>query len=481
MGGKQSSFRNPDFTWQPSPLDTTFQLQTEYRMQASPMSPKPLGPRQHYLASPMSPRSVMSGHTPFLNDVDEAYKLPESGKTTPWQTAMNATLLLCGAGVLSIPYAIGQGGVLMGAFLLLLAGVCCWTAVLIGNLMQTAQVCVGEYAVPRESVDWPFLGYLAFGEAGRGLCSFVFVCELWFLMLSYLVTNGINLNIVFPHIFSRTGGIVFSGVLSFLLLFPSPKILSYASATGVISSVVAVVSLAWSAAAMKEWEIEESGMIWIAPSSVAEAIGILQFCFVAHSAFPTVWRNMEDTKYFSGSMCQAFAFTGMFYFIVGLGAYVVYGSVAEPSFMENLGRDLSMKPLPGLNFLYLVASFCFALNLQFSFPLFAAGLVVTTEAWVGLSNGSVFFRTCWKVLLMTVATLLAVLMRNCMQSIVSLTGSFCATFTCLLMPLVFSWKINHMSLIARMIAAVGVVYGTYILFYGTYTNVVNIVGSVLSG
>ena len=71
MGGKQSSFRNHDFNWQASPLDTTFQLQTEYRMQASPMSPKPLGPRQHYLASPMSPRSVMSGHTPFLDDVDK--------------------------------------------------------------------------------------------------------------------------------------------------------------------------------------------------------------------------------------------------------------------------------------------------------------------------------------------------------------------------------------------------------------------------
>eukprot|EP00450_Noctiluca_scintillans_P023803 CAMPEP_0194524050 /NCGR_PEP_ID=MMETSP0253-20130528/59096_1 /TAXON_ID=2966 /ORGANISM="Noctiluca scintillans" /LENGTH=461 /DNA_ID=CAMNT_0039368641 /DNA_START=14 /DNA_END=1399 /DNA_ORIENTATION=+ len=446
----------------------SFALQTQHRIQASSPIPSPSPALQSPLRSEM--------FAPLLESEQE----PDTWrKTTLWQTTVNATLLLCGAGVLSIPYAIGQGGVCIGFILILLAGVCCWTSILIGNLMRDMPPYADKYSEPQESMDWPFLGFVACGKVGRSCCSFIFMCELWFLMLSYLVTNGINLNVVFPSVFSRARGIVFSGVLSLILLFPSPKMLSYASITGIISAVVAVASLAWSAAAMPAWEVEESSIVWVQTSKVAEAVGILQFCFVAHSAFPTVYRNMEDTKKYSKAMSWSFAFSGLFYFLVGFGAYFVYGSSARPSFMMNLGRDVHLQPLLGLGFLYTVASFCFAVNLQFSFPLFAAGLVATSEALLGIS-GRVILGVCWKIVLMIVTTFLAYVMRNCMQSVVSLTGTFCATFTCLLLPFFFSLRICSMSRCSQVAAAVGIVYGLWILTYGTYTNVVNIVNTIVS-
>eukprot|EP00404_Azadinium_spinosum_P038298 CAMPEP_0180653588 /NCGR_PEP_ID=MMETSP1037_2-20121125/54177_1 /TAXON_ID=632150 /ORGANISM="Azadinium spinosum, Strain 3D9" /LENGTH=55 /DNA_ID=CAMNT_0022679671 /DNA_START=8 /DNA_END=172 /DNA_ORIENTATION=- len=52
--------------------------------------------------------------------------------------------------------------------------------------------------------------------------------------------------------------------------------------------------------------------------------------------------------------------------------------------MANLGRDLDLKPIPGMAFLYIAASSCFWINVQSSFPLFACGLLDAAEHGLGI-------------------------------------------------------------------------------------------------
>merc|ERR1740121_2303363 len=158
--------------------------------------------------------------------------------------------------------------------------------------MKASQPYAKALKVPANAVDWPFLGFIAMGDAGRALCSFVFVFELWFVLLAYLVANGINANIIFPSVPNEVG-IVMSGVMAFILLFPSAKMLSYFSIFGILSTVSAVGSLAWSAGAMPKWDIQ-NGITWLEVGGLPASIGIIQFCFVAHSAFPTMYRSMKD-------------------------------------------------------------------------------------------------------------------------------------------------------------------------------------------
>merc|ERR1711918_198958 len=98
-------------------------------------------------------------------------------------------------------------------------------------------------------------------------------------------------------------------------------------------------------------------------------------------------------------MTRSFIFAGLFYCIVGLIAFAVYGSYAQDSFMKNLGRDLDLRPIPGKAFLYIICSACFFINLQATFPLIAMGLIASSEEALGITaNRSL--RIVWKALFM---------------------------------------------------------------------------------
>jgi hypothetical protein len=305
------------------------------------------------------------------------------------------------------------------------------------------------------------------------LVTTVFVTEVWFILVSYLVANGINVNIVFPAV-SRAQGISLCGALSFLLLFLSPKLLAYGSFFGILAAFCAVASLAWSAGAMPQWFTEEHEIVWFQFKSLPEALGIIQFCVVAHSCFPSMYRNMEDKKQYGSAMRNGFIIAALFYVSIGGFAYFVYGSSAQPSFMLNLGRDLTLKPLPGYNFLYIVASACYAINLQSSFPLFANALISPTERWLGIAKSSLAVRAAWRFIFMAGTTVLAVVLRDCVDSIVSFTGCLCSTFTCMILPLAFAWKLCKFSSSMKVATVLALAYSAYILLYGTFVNVANI-------
>eukprot|EP00746_Dinoflagellata_sp_MGD_P020892 gnl/MRDRNA2_/MRDRNA2_14871_c0_seq1.p1 gnl/MRDRNA2_/MRDRNA2_14871_c0~~gnl/MRDRNA2_/MRDRNA2_14871_c0_seq1.p1 ORF type:complete len:161 (-),score=10.92 gnl/MRDRNA2_/MRDRNA2_14871_c0_seq1:678-1124(-) len=143
--------------------------------------------------------------------------------------------------------------------------------------------------------------------------------------------------------------------------------------------------------------------------------------------------------------------------------------------MENLGRNLLNQPIPGMSFLYLVATFCFAVNLQCSFPIFATALMAPSEICLGIQNSNVVVRILWKAVFMLGTTALGIVLKDCMSEVQSLTGCFCSTFTCLLMPLVFSLRMCKIGRSIRFVTILAILYGLYVLLYGTYSNVLHII------
>lgn len=394
-----------------------------------------------------------------------------ASKTTLNETTVNASLTLIGCGVQGIPYAFGQAGAVSGAMLLLIAGICCWTAILLGRLMGATKPLALEHGLSDDGHDWPFLGFAAFGDAGRAFCSAVFVSELWFCLVALLVINGINLNLIFPKLLTVAQGIIWSGVVSFLLLFPSAKLLAYFSVFGILSTVLAVGSLIWSAEAMTTWQMQVEVDI-VKLENIPLALGIFQFCFVAHSIFPSMYRGMQNPKRdYSRAMVRSFIFAGLFYLLVGTIAFLVYGSRAQSSFMANLGRELDLTEIPGKAFLYIICSACFVINLQATFPMLAMGLIAASENALNIARSGLLLRMLWKAIFMAATTAVAVVLRRCMSPVQSLVGCFCATNTCLLLPVLFSLKILQPGVATKAMMVVMLMYSVYILVYGTYTNV----------
>lgn len=399
-------------------------------------------------------------------------------KTTLNETTINAALALVGSGVLGIPYAFGQSGFLCGAILLSVTGLTMWTAVLIGRLMDATKPLARELGIDESAHDWPFLGFVAFGNVGRVIVSFCQLGELWGCMLGFLVVNGVNFHLIFPRV-SQELCIVASGLMSFAMLFPSAKTLSYFSSVGIAATVLAVGSLAWSAEAMPVWESHVEAWKWLDPSNVLMSLGMIQFCFVAHGAFPTMHREMRSpATEFTPAMLRAFVFAGIFYMTVGILAFFVYGSLAQANFMENLGRDLTGQLLPGKAFLYIFSTAFFAINIQASFPLFALGLITATEVSLGIAKRGIFIRTLWKFVFLALTTFVAVVLKDCMAPIISLIGCFCATCTCLIFPMSFTLKLMKTSFLTKTVIGFAMIYSFYTLIVGTYKNVIVIADMV---
>eukprot|EP00747_Dinoflagellata_sp_TGD_P039173 gnl/TRDRNA2_/TRDRNA2_140108_c1_seq2.p1 gnl/TRDRNA2_/TRDRNA2_140108_c1~~gnl/TRDRNA2_/TRDRNA2_140108_c1_seq2.p1 ORF type:complete len:292 (+),score=41.32 gnl/TRDRNA2_/TRDRNA2_140108_c1_seq2:105-980(+) len=275
--------------------------------------------------------------------------------------------------------------------------------------------------------------------------------------------------------------IVICGGIAFLLLFPSAKTLSYFSSVGIAATVLAIGSLFWSAESMTVWESQVEEIKWMDIDQVPMGLGIIQFCFVAHGALPTMYREMKAPhKDYSKAMSRAFAFAVMFYMTVGFFAFYVYGSQAQPNFMQNLGRELNLQPIPGKAFLYIFATTFFTVNIQLSFPLFALGLITASELRLNIAKRGFFIRTLWKFIFIAFTTALSVMLNNCMAPVLSLVGCFCATNTCLLFPMIFTLKLRDTSVRTKVVISFALAYSAYTLIVGTYHNVKVIVNMVMA-
>lgn len=405
-------------------------------------------------------------------------------KTTFWETTFIVTKAIIGGGVLSIPFAVGQGGGVVVVLMCVLSCIAAWSAVLIGKVMVRTQRMARDMMVPAEEVDWPFFGFCAYGEKGRAFCTVVFIMELWMMLLSYLVTNGVNINIIFPGV-SRRWGIAISGSLAFVLLFASTKTIAQISAVGTFATIIGVCSLGLSAYMMPEWSMDHHSMKLVDLGQLPVSVGLLQFCFVAHAALPSIYRNVAKQEEWTKAVAYAFTFATVVYMFLALLAYYVYGTFAKQNMLENVGRTLSGDAIPGCAFIYIIATACFAINLESAFPVFAAGLTVAGESWLGLPDTATAPRFAFKFMFMLSTTVLAVIFADCMSMVTSLTGCITATLTSIMMPLIIlimlerKTKTDGGGAAIYCAATCVVAYGLFIIIFGSYTNVMNILANLL--
>jgi solute carrier family 32 (vesicular inhibitory amino acid transporter) len=200
-------------------------------------------------------------------------------------------------GLLSIPYALSEGGWLSLSLLLAVAAVCCYTGLLLRRCMA-ASPAIRTY---------PDIGALAFGRNGRLAASAFLYAELYLVAVGFLILEGDNLDKLFPGASLRLGGVVVSGkplfvVLVALVVLPttwlrSLAVLSYVSASGVAASVVVVFCVLWVAAVDGVGFHAKGRMINV--SGLPTALGLYTFCYCGHAIFPTLCDSMKEKKKFS--------------------------------------------------------------------------------------------------------------------------------------------------------------------------------------
>lgn len=212
-------------------------------------------------------------------------------------TRLNWLPVSSGVGILSIPYALSQGGWLSLIILLLVAILCWYTGLLLRRCMN-AHPLIKTY---------PDIGDLAFGCKGRALVSIFMYLELYLVAVEFLILEGDNLNKLFPNMGFKIGSLKIGGKQGFVLLtslviLPTTwlrnlGILAYVSAGGVLASVILSACVLW-VGAVDGVGFHEKGIV-LNIGGLPTAISLFTFCYCGHAVFPTLCNSMKDRRQFS--------------------------------------------------------------------------------------------------------------------------------------------------------------------------------------
>ncbi|KAL6845755.1 hypothetical protein ACP4OV_024330 [Aristida adscensionis] len=391
------------------------------------------------------------------------------------QTGLNGLNALSGVGLLSVPYALSEGGWLSLALLAAVASACWYTGLLLARCMA-ADPAIRTY---------PDIGERAFGPGGRLLVSAFMYAELYLVAVGFLILDGDNLDKLFPGAGVSLGPVSLTGKQLFVVLVAlavapttwlrSLGVLAYVSATGVFASVVIVLSVLWAAAVDGVGFSGRGTTAALRPTGLPTALGLYTFCYCGHAVFPTLYTSMKQKSQFPKMLAICFVLCTLNYGSMAVLGYLMYGDGVESQVTLNL---------PGARLSSTVAIFTTLVN-----PLSKYALVVTPIASAveerilrggagvgGAAAVSVAVRTL--LVASTVAVALAVPFFGYLMALV---GSLLSVGACMLLPCACYVRVVGAPRRAAEAAAVVaiVAMGSLVVVTGTYSSLVQIVRELM--
>ncbi|XP_052187628.1 amino acid transporter AVT1I-like [Diospyros lotus] len=385
--------------------------------------------------------------------------------TTFLRTCFNGVNTLSGVGLLSIPYALSEGGWFSIMLLFLVAILCCYTGQLLRRCMD-ADTHIQTY---------PDIGGLAFGAKGRTLVSTFIYLELYLVAVEFLILEGDNLTKLFPDTCFHIGGHKVGGKQGFVLLtalailptvwLRSLALLAYLSAGGVLASVVLVVSVAWVGAA-DGVGFHEKGVLWNW-TGLPIAVSLYTFCYGGHAVFPTLRNSMRERSQFSQVLYVSFILSTITYGSMAVFGYLMYG--------QNLMSQVTLN-LPDNNLSSKIAIYTTLINPITKYAIIVSPIATDLEEKFSLQNSRLI-----RLLLRTglvISTVVVALTVPFFGYVMAFIGSFLSVSACFLFPCLCYLKIcrayrsfgAELMLIGAIIAM-----GASVAVIGTYTSVKQIV------
>lgn len=383
-------------------------------------------------------------------------------------TCLNLTNAVSGIGVLSMPYAVSQGGWLSLALFAVVGAVCYYTGTLIERCMR-ADTSVATY---------PDVGRLAFGAAGqRTVAAFMYV-ELYLVAISFLVLEGDNLDKLFPgasvELFGcyRLHGKQLFIVLAGAVILPTTWLrnlgmLAYVSALGLVASAALTASLVWAGVSEPAFRGRNGNVLNLA--GLPTSLGLYFVCFTGHAVFPTIYSSMKNNRRFSQVLLFSSVLCSLNYGITAVLGYLIYGDDVQSQVTLNL---------PSGRLYTKVAIVMTLVNPLAKYALLVAPITSAVEERFSLAgSGPARVAIGTTVLVSTVAMASVVPFFGYLMSFI---GSFLSVMATVLFPCLCYLKIYKAQGIRRaeVAAIVGILLlGAFVAVTGTYTSLLDIIGT----
>ncbi|XP_059645295.1 amino acid transporter AVT1I-like [Cornus florida] len=385
------------------------------------------------------------------------------------RTCFNGLNALSGVGILSIPYALSQGGWLSLIMLFVVAVFCFYTGLLLRRCMD---------AHPQIKT-YPDIGGQAFGGKGRAMVSTFIYLELYLVAVEFLILEGDNLNKLFPNTNFHIAGLKLGGeqgfvLLSALVILPttwlrSLDLLAYVSAGGVFVSIVLVGSVFCAGAVDHGVGFHERGELlnW---RGMPITMSLFTFCYCGHAVFPTLSNSMKDRSQFPKVLLVCFVLSTISYASMAVIGYLMYG--------ENLMSQVTLN-LPTRNISSKIAIYTTLINPATKYAIMVSPIVTALEAAFPFKNSRSFSFLIRTVLV--ISTVFVALAVPFFGYVMAFIGAFLSVGVSILLPCLCYLKINKGSLSfgSEMMFIVAIlVMGVFVCVLGTYTSVKNIVNHI---
>ncbi|KAI9124793.1 hypothetical protein K1719_004120 [Acacia pycnantha] len=262
--------------------------------------------------------------------------------TTIFETCFNGLNTLIGIGLLSMPYAISQGGWL-SSILLPVQAILFWYTGLLLHRCLDGRPLIKSY---------PDVAEEAFGYKGRAIVSTIIYLELFLVSTALIILEGDNLEKLFPNMSFKASGLKISGKTGFVLLtalviLPTTwlrnlGVLAYVSVGGVLTSIILLACIVW--VGFDAMGFHERGQIvnW---RGLATSVSLYTFSYCGgHCVFPTLHSSMKDTRQFPKVLLVCFTISTITYGLLAIVGYMMFGEFSKSQVTLNLPtRELSTK------------------------------------------------------------------------------------------------------------------------------------------
>ncbi|TKY58861.1 Vacuolar amino acid transporter 1 [Spatholobus suberectus] len=385
--------------------------------------------------------------------------------TTFFKTCFNGINSLAGIGVLSMPYAVSQGGWLSFILLLIFAMICWYTALLL-------QRCMNKHPLIK---SYPDIGEVAFGHRGRAVIATLIYVELFLIAVELLILEGDNLEKLFPNMNLKICGLRIEGKRGFVLLaalvilpttwLRSLGALAYVSFGGVVASLILIGCVAWVGEVDGVGFHERGHLInW---EGLPTSMSLFAFCYCAHAVMPTLCNSMDDRSQFYKVLMVCFVVGTIIYGLIAVLGYTMFGDYLISQITLNLpSKKISTK----------IAIFTTVIN-----PFTKYAVLITPIANAIEDKWLICKRKPIAILIRTIIVISTVLMALFMpffDYIMAFIGAFLSVTISMLFPCLCYLKINkaarQFGLELIIIIAI-LIMGTFIGIVGTYLSVRHIV------
>ncbi|KAE9622182.1 putative amino acid transporter, transmembrane domain-containing protein [Lupinus albus] len=265
------------------------------------------------------------------------------------QSVINGINMICGVGILTIPYAVKEGGWLSLIILVVFSIVCCYTGILLKR-------CLENYP---ELKTFPDISQAAFGVSGRLCIAITLFMELYASCVEYITLMSDNLSSIFPNANVTFGGAdigthqVFAITAAILVLptvwIKNLSLLSYVSGFlypliilfynwRIFTTILVTLCLFW--VGIVDQVGYKPGAKIFDLANVSVAIGIYGFGFGGHAVFPSIYSSMKEPSQFQPVLYISFAFCLAMYTGVAAMGYLTFGDAVESQFTLNMPKEL---------------------------------------------------------------------------------------------------------------------------------------------